>query len=76
MPSTKTADPVEELAINIFKRDHPQRSWRMRAPDVFRFGSDMFATAEERRLYCAFARGRLEEAARLAPPQHQPSTPS
>lgn len=58
-------DPVEELAIDIFKRDHPHRIWRTRSSSVFGSDAETLATAEERRLYSAFARTRLAEAAGL-----------
>lgn len=61
MPTVLASDTIEALAMLLFKRDHPERAWRARTADVFIHGAGFYASAEERKLYKAFARGRLYE---------------
>ena len=57
-------DQVESLAMNLFRRDHPDRPWSLSvAPEP-----EAGASAEERSLYRCFARAQLaERAARPRP---------
>jgi len=55
-------DPVESLAMNLFRRDHPERPWRPDEPQP-----EAAASVEERSLYRCFARAQLAE--RVARPR-------
>ncbi|GLK67682.1 hypothetical protein GCM10008179_13200 [Hansschlegelia plantiphila] len=49
-------DRAEALAMNLFRRDHPERSWRPGLQDRSRAEA---ATFEERALYRSFAEAQL-----------------